>query len=112
MTSPTPPLVVGVLADVTVRVVSIDDVAVTATVRVVDNNQNFLTPAVALPQGVVRPTTFAVSLGDVLRSTTPAQQTAVVCWLSPDNLMWSESPSGTPARNTAGWVRLGNFPLP
>lgn len=112
MTSPTPPLAPGVLANVTVRVISVDDVAVTATVRVVDNNYNFLTPPVALPQGVVHPTAFAVVLGDVLESTQPAKRTGVVRWLSEDTLMWSEAVNGEGARATAGWVKLGNFPLP
>ena len=113
MTSPTPPpLAVGVLADVTVKVTAIDNVAMTATIRVIDNNGGFITAAVPLPQGVVRPIAFAVALGDILESTTSAKETGVVRWLSEDTLMWSYSPSGIPARSTVGWTKLGNFPLP
>lgn len=112
MTAPTPPLVPGVLADVTVKVISLDNAAVppTATIRVVDNNGGFLTVAVPLPQGVVRPVAFAVALWDVLESTAPAKNTGVVRWLSEDGLSWSESPSGVPARSTIGWTKLDPFP--
>lgn len=107
-----PPLAPGVLADVRVKVISLDNVAVTATIRVVDNNGGFITAPVPLPQGVVRPIAFAVSLGDVLESTGAAKSTGVVRWLSEDGLMWSESPLGEPARSTVGWTKLGTFPLP
>lgn len=104
-------VVPGVVADVAVKVISVDDVALTASVRVIDNNGTFITVAVSLPQGVIRPVQFNVALGDVLEQVTPEQRTAVVRWLDPVGQMWSESPTGVPARDTIGWKRLGTFAL-
>lgn len=108
----TMPLVAGMIANVTAKVLSVDNVAVTASVRVIDNNGNFLSPAVTLPQGVVIPVQFQVVLGDVLQSTDAVQRTAVARWVDAAGQSWSESPTGIPARDTIGWIRLGNFPLP
>lgn len=111
MTSPIP-IAPGVIADVAVKVITTDNVAQTATVRVIDNNGGFLTVAVALPQGVIRPTQFSVVLGDVLEQLGIDQRTAVVRWVSADGQQWSESPTGVPGRDTLGWKRIGTFSLP
>lgn len=105
-------LVPGVIADVAVRVISVDTVAGTASVRVIDNNGGFLTVAVTLPSGVVRATQFPTALGDVLEESLPTKRTAVVRWVGNGGQTWSESPSGVPARDTLGWQKIGNFPLP
>lgn len=112
MTSPDIPLVPGVIADVAVKVITVDNTAMTATVRVIDNNGGFLTVAVSLPQGVIRPTQFQTALGDILEQVSPEQRTAVVRWVSADGQQWSESPTGVPGRDTIGWKRIGTFPLP
>ncbi len=113
MTQPTPPTVpipvaAGVVADVPVLVLSVDQVAQTATVRVIDNNNNFLTVAVPLPIGIVKAKAFQVSVGDVLESANDARQTAVVRWVNGAG-QWSESPLGVPGRDTVGWRKLGSF---
>lgn len=105
-------VVPGVIADVAVKVISVDPVALTATVRVVDNNGGFITPAVALPIGVIRPVQFVVAVGDVLEQSSSEQRTAVVRWINATGTEWSESPSGVPARDTIGWKRIGTFVLP
>lgn len=105
-------LVAGMIAEVSAKIISVDSVAVTATVRVIDNNGTFLSPAVTLPQGVVTPVQFTVALGDVLEQGDPNRRTAVVRWVDATGFSWSESPSGIPARDTIGWNRLGTFPLP
>ncbi len=109
MTQPIP-VAAGVLADVTVLVLSVNEATQTASVRVVDNNGGFLTVAVPLPLGVIKPKAFQVVIGDVLESTDGKATTGLVRWT--DGLMWSASPSGTPALPTTGWRKLGNFTLP
>jgi hypothetical protein len=104
------PVAPGVVADVPVLVISVDQVAQTAVIRVIDNNNNFLTPAVALPVGLIKPTAFQVSVGDVLEQATPEARTAVVRWVN-DAGQWSESPTGVPGRDTVGWRKLGVFDL-
>lgn len=113
MTNPIPPAVPiapGVLAHVSVKVLSIDAIAQTASIRVVDNNGAFLTAAVTLPYGVITPVEFAVVIGDVLESTDAKKTTGVVRWT--DGLLWSESPTGVPNRSTAGWTKIGNIVIP
>lgn len=101
----------GIIADVTVRVISADLINGTAVVRVIDNNGGFITAAVTLPIGVVKPTQFPVVVGDVLEQVAPDQRTAVVRWVSGTGETWSESPTGVPGRDTIGWRRLGSFAL-
>lgn len=118
MTSPTPvpvvpiPVVAGVLATVPVKVLSVNTVDQTASIRVIDLNGNFLAsiPAVSLPLGVVTATEFAVTVGDVLEQNDAKQTTGVVRWT--DGVMWSPSPSGAPAYSTAGWRKIGNVTIP
>lgn len=115
MTQPIPavpaiPIVAGVLANVSVKVISADPVAQTAVIRVIDNNGGFLTAAVTLPYGVITATEFAVVIGDVLESADAKQTTGVVRWT--DGLMWSASPSGSPAYSTAGWRKIGAVAIP
>lgn len=109
MTTPVVPIAPGVLANVSVRVISADPVAQTAVIRVVDNNGAFLTAVVTLPYGVITATQFAVVIGDVLEATDAKQTTGVVRWT--DGLMWSESPSGSPAHSTIGWKKIGNITI-
>lgn len=104
------PLVPGVIADISALVISVDNTAATCVVRVVDNNGNFLSPNATLPQGVVRPVAFQVSVGDVLEHANTQQETAVVRWVNGAG-SWSESPTGVPGRDTVGWKKLGTFPL-
>jgi len=106
------PVAPGVIADVAVLVISVDSGAGTAVVRVIDNNGAFLSPNATLPVGVIRPVSFAVAIGDVLEELNPGQRTGVVRWVDPGGLMWSESPTGVPARPTAGWKRIGTFVIP
>lgn len=117
MTNPTPipstppvPIAPGVIANVRSQVISINEAAQTAVIRVVDNNGNFLTVAVTLPYGVITAVEFPVVQGDVLESTDGSQTTGVVRWT--DGFQWSEKPSGAGARPTAGWKKLGTFALP
>lgn len=105
------PIAPGVIADVPVLIISVDNVAGTAVIRVVDNNGNFLSPNATLPVGVIKPVAFQVSIGDVLEQATPEQRTAVVRWVNGTG-QWSESPSGVPGRDTVGWRKLGSFPIP
>lgn len=101
----------GVIADVAVKVISVDVPTQTASCRVIDNNGGFLSPAFTLPLGVIRPVKFVVALGDVLEQVDPGQRTAVVRWIDAAATSWSESPSGAPNHDTNGWKRLGTFPL-
>lgn len=105
------PIAVGVVATVPVLIQSVDPVAATAVIRVVDNNGNFLSPAATLPTGILTPVAFQVSIGDVLEQATPEARTAVVRWVN-NTGQWSESPTGVPGRDTVGWRKLGTFPLP
>ena len=105
-------VVAGVVATVQVRVISVDTVAGTAVIRVIDNNGVPLSPNATLPIGVITPTQFPTALGDVLEEVAPTKRTAVVRWVSDNGQAWSESPSGVPARDTLGWQKIGNFPLP
>lgn len=111
MTSPIP-LAPGVIADVSVLVISVDTGAGTAVVRVIDNNGVFLSPNATLPVGVVRPVAFPASVGDVLEEVSPAQRTGVVRWVDTASFMWSEAVNGAGARPIAGWKKIGVFPLP
>lgn len=108
-TPPPIPLAPGVIAHVQSRVISVDNVADTAVIRVVDNNGAFLTVPVTLPQGVLTAVQFGVQIGDVLESADAKQQTAVVRWT--DGLLWSYSPSGVPALETGGWRKIGAVAL-
>lgn len=112
MTQPVPaiPIVAGVLANVSVKVISADPVASTAVIRVIDNNGGFLSAQTTLPWGVITATQFAVVIGDVLESADAKQTTGVVRWI--DGLMWSPSPSGVPAYSTAGWRKIGSVAIP
>ena len=101
----------GVIADVAVRVISVDNTAGTCVIRVIDNNGGFLSPNFALPMSVIRPVAFEVALGDVLEELATGQRTAVVRWVDGVG-QWSESPTGVPPRDTLGWRKLGTFPLP
>lgn len=112
MTTPTPavvPIAPGVLANVSVKVLTVDPAAQTASIRVVDNNGAFLTAAVTLPFGVITAVEFGVVVGDVLESTDAKQTTGVVRWT--DGLMWSASPSGVPAYSTAGWKKIDHVTI-
>ena len=110
-TVPTPPPIApGVIANVSARVLTVDNEAQTASVRVIDNNGGYLTPAVTLPFGVITPVQYSVQIGDVLESTDAKRNTGVVRWT--DGLMWSESPTGIPARSTAGTRKIGSIAIP
>jgi hypothetical protein len=109
MTQPIP-VAPGVIADVSVLVLSVNEGTQQASIRVIDNNGGFLTVAVSLPLGVIKPKSFQVVVGDVLESTDGKQITGLVRWT--DGLMWSPSPSGVPANQTTGWRKLGNFVIP
>lgn len=102
----------GVIADVAVRVMTVDTEAATAVVRVVDNNYVPILGNATLPIGIIRPTQFPTAVWDVLQSTKPTQETAVVRWVSANGQLWSESPTGSPARQTIGWQKIGTFTPP
>lgn len=113
MTNPVPPnvpIAPGVKANVSVLVLTVNEVAQTASIRVVDNNGAFLTAAVTLPYGVITAVEFAVTNGDVLESTDAKQITGVVRWT--DGIMWSYSPTGVPSQSTAGWKKIGSVVIP
>jgi hypothetical protein len=102
-------LVPGVIADVAVLVTAVDTGAGTATVRVVDNNNQPITAATTLPAGIVRPVAMVVAVNDVLESL--ADQTrAVVAWIDPlDARRWAPSPSGAHPQSSMGWRKIGMF---
>ncbi len=105
MTTPAP----GNLGEVTVRVISVDIGAGTASVRVLDNNGSPITPPATLPLGVIRVIVVPAVIGDVLESVDNGI-TAVVRFVDAgDTTRWSPSASGTPLRSTEGWVKVGTF---
>jgi hypothetical protein len=111
--------VVGAVADVRTAITAVDNTATppTATVRVIDDNGNFVTPNVVLPQTLVRVTGVVVAVGDVLEnisdSRLPIGTTAVVRWVDPlQPFRWSPSLSQTPALSSQGWKKIGAVVLP
>jgi hypothetical protein len=99
----------GATATVRVVIISADHGASTVSVRVVDDNGAFLTPAVTLPMGNVRVTGLPVAVGDVLEDLTDGR-TAVVRWVDAANpLRWSPSVSGVPVLSSLGFKKVGTF---
>ena len=102
-------LVPGMIVSVRAGVVSVDDAATppTANVRIVDNNNNPITPATTLPQSLLTVVELPVAVNDVLEQISDGL-TAVVRWVDPANpLRWSPSPGGKPDRLTTGWRKYG-----
>lgn len=96
----------GVVVSVRAVVTTADDGAGTATLRVIDNNDNPLTAPVTLPQGVLTVVEPLLAVGDVIERA-ESGETAVVRWV--DGLRWSSIASGGNSRSSRGWRKVGRF---
>lgn len=97
----------GVIGTVRVVVTVVDTGAGTCNVRLVDTNGAPITPAATVAIPLVTVIETLVALNDVLEQV-PDGLTAVVRWIDPaDARRWSPAVSGSPARSTLGWRKVG-----
>jgi hypothetical protein len=99
----------GVIATVRVQVLSVDNVAGTASIEVIDANQAGIAGPATLPIGVITPIQIPINVHDVLRNTENGL-TAVVEWIDPTNAFnWSASANGFNPFSSLGWTKIGTF---
>src|SRR4030095_12970762 len=99
--------VVGAVGTVRVAITAVDDTATppTAGVRLLDNNDQPITPQAVIPQTLITVQTPSVTVNDVLEHI-ETQRTVIVRWIDPANpRRWSESPLGVPAHDSTVGVR-------
>lgn len=112
---------VGSVGLVRVRITAVDDVANSCSLRMIDNNGNFITAQVTgIAQSLVEITGVPmVALNDVLEciSTTesvPVGVTVVVRWVdntNPADVRWSPAEDGSPEFGLGGWKKEGTATL-
>lgn len=95
----------------TIRVAVLSLTNGTASIEVIDNNNQPVVGPADIPSGLITATEQVVTLGDVMVNL-DTQITEVVRWIGADGLTWSASVSGTQPSSTIGWQKLGHFTLP
>jgi hypothetical protein len=95
----------------TIRVAVLSLTNGTASIEVIDNNNQPVVGPADIPSGLITPTEQVVALGDVMVNL-DTQVTEVVRWIGADGLTWSPAVTGAQPQNTVGWQKIGTFTLP
>ena len=97
----------GMVVSVRAIVTAVDNTANTATIRVLDNNNNPISDPYPFPQGVMTVVGTPFAVNDVVQNVDDGQ-TAVVRWVSStDGLQWSPAASGANPIVAYNWRKVG-----